>query len=130
MNDVTSGTSLGNIAVRLPTAEAKWVGKKITFIVDGINTNNNAILQNRRNSYTIMRQLSGSTDGFIDMANGTNAGTFNLSFTVPLSNSYGNFISDATSVTLMLTDASLYPTKPGSDSASYANKYLWVECPF
>lgn len=130
MNNVTSGTALGNIAVRLPTAEAKWVGKKITFIVDGINTNNNAILQNRRNSYVIMRQSSGSTDGFIDMGNGTTAGTLSLSFTVPLSNSYGNFIGDTTSLTLMLTDASLYPTKPGSSSASYANKYLWVECPF
>ena len=120
--------------VHLPAPDAKWIGKKITFICDGINTNTDANLNGRRIAYRIFRDKSTATgsSAYIDYGNDSaNAITSHNNIGPEICNSTGNWMGNRGAITLMLTDDTYYPLKPGSTGeTTYANAKMWVQCPF
>jgi hypothetical protein len=120
--------------VHLPAPDAKWIGKKITFICDGINTNVDANLNGRRIAYRIFRDKSTATgsSAYIDYGNDSaNAITSHNNIGPEICNSTGNWMGNRGAITLMLTDDTYYPLKPGSTGeTTYANAKIWVQCPF
>ena len=122
------------IAIHLPPPDDKWIGKKITFICDGINTNTALNAYSLRQGYAILRDKStaGVDSAYIDSGNGTYSGfTYHHAWGPSLTNSDGNWIMSRGAHTLMLTDDTLYPQKAGSTGeTTYANAKFWVEVPF
>jgi hypothetical protein len=129
-----SVTNTTGIKIHLPTPNAKWIGKKITFICDGINTNTDANLNGRRIAYRLFRDKStaAGNSAYIDYGNGSqNAVVMSTTVGPEICNSAGNFIGNRGAMTLMLTDDTYYPLKPGSTGeTTYANAKMWVQCPF
>jgi len=122
------------IRIHLPAHDAKWIGKKITFICDGINTNADANLNGRRIAYRVLREKGAVTgsSAYIDYGNGIgNAVSSSTSVGPEVCNSTGNYIGDRGAITLMLTDDTYYPLKPGSTGeTTFANAKMWVQVPF
>jgi len=131
-----SDFNVGPVNVYLPPPDAKWVGKKITFICDGINTNSNPLLNGLKLCYKILRDPSAVTgsSAYIDIGDGVRDGINQSTTMGPIvQNNRGSITGDGngTAVTLMLTDDTYYPLKPGTTGeTTYANAKMWVQCPF